>query len=155
MPEVRARFPNARLVLAGANDMGGDPAYERRVLDEAASLGDVVVLGAVPEAARLMPWFDAVAVPSHSEGFSMVAVEALAAGTPVAATRSGGMEEYLEHGRSGMLVPPGDQRELAQALSVLLERGESMATAARAAAASFATPLVADRVAAALREALG
>jgi glycosyltransferase involved in cell wall biosynthesis len=154
--EVRARVPDALLVIVGADELGADPAYAEQVRAEAERHGDsVLALGVVPGAASLMSWFDVLAVPSLEEPFGTVAAEALAAGTPVVATRSGGMEEYVEHGRSGMLVPPGDPQQLAEALAFLVEQGAGMTDAARAAAAPFASDRVADGVAAALREALG
>lgn len=155
MPELRRRVPGVLLVMAGSDELGADAGYEQRVRDEAAAHDDVILLGAVPDAARLMPWFDVVAVPSLEEPFGMVAVEALAAGKPVAATRSGGMEEFVEQGRSGMLVPPGDAEQMAEALGFLVEQAAGMEAAAREAAAPFVSRRVADRVADALREALG
>lgn len=154
--DVRSNVPDALLVIVGADELDADRAYARQVRAEAERHGDsVLMLGVVPGAAALMRWFDVLAVPSLEEPFGTVAAEALAAGTPVVATRSGGMEEYVEHGRSGMLVPPGDPAQLADAVSRLLTDGAGMADAARAAAAPFASERVADRVAAALREALG
>jgi glycosyltransferase involved in cell wall biosynthesis len=101
-----------------------------------------------------MPWFDVVAVPSHREAFGTVAAEALAAGTPVVATRGGGIEEYVVPGRNGDLVMPGDVDALAEAIRRLLPRAASMAKAAREDAARFRTEVVAADVAEALREAL-
>jgi glycosyltransferase involved in cell wall biosynthesis len=56
------------------------------------------------------------ALSSVYEGFGNVVVEAMAAGLPVVATRSGGPEEILENGQHGRLVPPGDAAALAAAL---------------------------------------
>lgn len=54
------------------------------------------------------------------EGFGMVYAEAQATGLPVVATASGGIPEAVDHGRSGLLVPEGDPRRLAEALRACL-----------------------------------
>ena len=155
LPAVAERVPGVRLVLVGGAEIDGPPDYADEVLAAAARHGDrVLMLGNVPEAARLMPWFDVLAVPSLVEPFGTVAAESLAAGTPVLATRSGGMEEYVTDGGVGALVPPGDPGALADALTGLLPRSATLADACREAAAPFASERVGAAVAAAFREAL-
>jgi glycosyltransferase involved in cell wall biosynthesis len=62
-----------------------------------------------------------VAIPSlWPEPFGLVGIEALAAGRPVVASATGGVEDWLEHERTGLCVPAGDSRALARALSELL-----------------------------------
>jgi glycosyltransferase involved in cell wall biosynthesis len=144
---VRAmREVDARLVVVG----DGDGAYA----DEVRAAPGVVSVGRVDDARKLMSWFDVLAVPSEREAFGTVAAEALAAGTPVVATRGGGIEEYVVPGRNGELVMPGDTEALAAALRKLLEVAPSMAEAARDDAARFRTEAVAGAVADALHEAL-
>jgi glycosyltransferase involved in cell wall biosynthesis len=146
---VRAmRDVDARLVVVG----DGAGPYADSVRRDAGD--DVTFVGRVGDARGLMPWFDVVAVPSHREAFGTVAAEALAAGTPVVATRGGGIEEYVVPGRNGDLVMPGDVDALAEAIRRLLPRAASMAKAAREDAARFRTEVVAADVAEALREAL-
>jgi glycosyltransferase involved in cell wall biosynthesis len=60
--------------------------------------------------------FDVCAVPSVSEPLGLVALEALATGTPVVASRTGGLPEIVKHNKSGLLVPPKRPRELANAI---------------------------------------
>ena len=50
------------------------------------------------------------------ESFGLAAIEAFACGTPVIASRHGGLREIVEHGRNGLLVPPGDSKALAEAM---------------------------------------
>jgi len=60
-------------------------------------------------------------LPSLSEGTSNTLLESMAAGTPVVATNVGGNPEVIEHGVSGLLVPPRDPSALAAAAASLLE----------------------------------
>ncbi|HEY2718759.1 MAG TPA: glycosyltransferase family 4 protein, partial [Solirubrobacteraceae bacterium] len=77
-----------------------------------------------------------VAIPSlWPEPFGLVGIEAFAAGRPVVASATGGIEDWLEHGRSGLCVKPGDVGALARALDELLsdpERQRKMGAAGRA-----------------------
>lgn len=64
---------------------------------------------------------DLVVSPSRSEAFGLVNVEALAVGTPVVASRVGGIPEIVRDGVDGLLVPPDDPQALAAALQRLLD----------------------------------
>lgn len=152
---LRRSRPDVRLVLVGGDELDASAEYRREVAAAVAALGPgVIALGSLADARPLMPWFDVACVPSHAEPFGTVAAEALAAGTPVVATRSGGMSEYVSAERNGALVPVGDPIALATALAATIDRAPALADAARADAARFATPRVAGAVADALDEAL-
>lgn len=69
---------------------------------------------------RLYAQSDIFVLPTHADCFSVAAVEAMAAGVPVVTCQIGGIGEAVEHGRTGLLVPPGDVRALAAALSALI-----------------------------------
>ena len=79
---------------------------------------------------RLMRDAVATVVPSvWHEPFGLVAIESLAAGTPVVAADSGGLAEIVEHGVTGRIVPAGDAEALADAVldissAVADERGD-------------------------------
>lgn len=104
---VREQVPQARFVVVGDGP-------EREVLQAGANAADVRFAGYREQAAGLIGAFDALAVPSRYEGFGLVAVEAMLAGVPVVASRTGGLPEVV--GDAGLLVTPGDAGELADAL---------------------------------------
>ena len=56
-------------------------------------------------------------LPSEYEAFGLVLLESLAAGTPVVASRVGGIPEFVEDGRAGLLVPPKSPPALAEAIA--------------------------------------
>jgi glycosyltransferase involved in cell wall biosynthesis len=110
--------PEANLVLLGDGpELGSVTAAVER-----GGLGDRISLkGAVPRAAAL-EWIraaDAAILSSDWENFPHVAVEALAAGTPVIATAVGGVPEIIESGVDGLLVPRGDEQALGAAMASL------------------------------------
>jgi glycosyltransferase involved in cell wall biosynthesis len=94
---------------------------------------DVRMLGARQDIDRLLARADVVVLPSTTEGMSNAVMEAMAVGRPVVATAVGGTPELLADGR-GVLVQPGDARELADAVAAVLtdpERAQEMGSAAR------------------------
>jgi glycosyltransferase involved in cell wall biosynthesis len=116
---------DARLVLIG--DGALRPQVESLV--ERLGLGErVTLLGEVP-ARRLLPAFDVLALASRYEGHPHVVIEALSAGVPVVSTRTGGISELLGSG-AGLIVPVGDERSLAAALTRMLTDAEQAAAAA-------------------------
>jgi glycosyltransferase involved in cell wall biosynthesis len=83
----------------------------------------VEFLGERRDVRDLLPTFDALVMPSRSEGTPLTIVESMFAGTPVVATAVGGIPDQIENGVTGVLVPPEDGRALAAATaSVLRDR---------------------------------
>jgi glycosyltransferase involved in cell wall biosynthesis len=64
---------------------------------------------------------DFVCIPSRAEPFGRTVIEAFASGTPVVASAVGGIREIIEHGKTGCLIPYGDQRALRQSIKSVLE----------------------------------
>jgi len=113
-PAVLAQRPQASLVYAGAG------ACRDELLARAAALGcaeRVSLVGAVPHG-KLADWFraaDLLCLPSHNEGVPNVVLEAMSCGTPVVASRVGGIPEVLPE-FAGILVPAREPAALAEAL---------------------------------------
>jgi glycosyltransferase involved in cell wall biosynthesis len=106
-------------------------AMERRVA-EAGLASRFTFLGFRPDAPRLIPAFDVIAVPSHVEPLGNATLEAMAAGVPVVGSRVGGIPEMVVDGETGVLVPPRDARSLASALDRLVRSPELRAAFADA-----------------------
>jgi D-inositol-3-phosphate glycosyltransferase len=136
-PSLRGRLVVA--IIGGPS--GSGLARPTELLDLARSLGLVSVPG-VPDVVRFQPpvarerladWYraaDVVVVPSHSESFGLVAIEAQACGTPVVATRVGGLPTAVSDGRSGLLVAGHDPGRWADVLARLLADPAALAALA-------------------------
>ncbi|MBN1419784.1 MAG: glycosyltransferase [Planctomycetes bacterium] len=112
----------------------------RREIARAAG-GGVILAGSVPpaEVARWLRRADALLLPSHREGTPASVLEALACGTPVIATRAGGIPEWVRDGESGLLVEPRDSEALARAIGALQDSPD-LAARLRAGARSATPP---------------
>jgi glycosyltransferase involved in cell wall biosynthesis len=108
----------SHLVVAGT----GSPAYQEKLRVKAAAAGPVVFLGKQTEDALPAIYRAATALLFTSiwpEPFARVPLEAMAAGTPVIGTTSGGSEELLRDGENCLTYPAGDAAALAQAVKRL------------------------------------
>jgi glycosyltransferase involved in cell wall biosynthesis len=89
---------------------------------------------------------DVVCLPSRWESCPLSAIEAMAAGRPVVASAVDGLEEIVEHGRTGLLVPPDDPPALAAALDLLAAEPGHCAEMGRAAHARAAALFTVERM---------
>jgi rhamnosyl/mannosyltransferase len=120
LPALFAGSPSVQVLIAGASG----ELREAVAASAARWPGHVHYAVDVPE--EELPQFYAAAtvVVAPTLGAracgSLAAAEAMAAGKPVVATRIGGIPEYVSHGETGLLVPPGDAPALAEAVLELL-----------------------------------
>jgi glycosyltransferase involved in cell wall biosynthesis len=126
--------PDAYFVAAG--DI--DPVLGPPLLELVRELGlerRFFFLGFRADIPEVLSELDIFVLPSTSEGFPFVTLEAMAAGKAIVATRCGGPEEVVDDGNTGVLVPTRDPDALAEKICVLLRdpaRAAAMATRARA-----------------------
>nr|MBN1229278.1 glycosyltransferase [Anaerolineae bacterium] len=101
---------------------------------------------------------EALIIPSHYESFGMVALEAMACGTPVIASEVGGLAYLIQDGLTGFHVPTNDPEELAGKIRLILTESDlrrEMADAARVYARQFSWPNIAAEVQKVYDECLG
>jgi hypothetical protein len=122
MPEILRHCPGARCLIAGKD--WGDGRFANQLeslVGENGLHSSVEFLGQRQDIPELIERSACVIVPSRSETFGMVALEAMAQSRPVIASRTGGLPEIVEDGRTGLLVAPDDPQSLAQAVIRVLE----------------------------------
>jgi glycosyltransferase involved in cell wall biosynthesis len=139
MPILARTHPNVHLLIAG----DGDLRAELTARASAAGGARVTLIGnrSQDEIARLAAAADVIAVSSvrddagNVDGLPNFALEALASGTPVVATRAGGLPQAITDGSNGLLVPERDPAALADRIGSVLDhpdRGRALGTQARA-----------------------
>jgi glycosyltransferase involved in cell wall biosynthesis len=119
---LRERHPDARVLIVGET-APHDTAYlgELQRLAERHRVTDrVVFTGLRSDIPALLAAADVAVMPSLNEALSNVLLESMAAGAPTVATRVGGTPEALVDGTTGLLIPPGEPRAIADAVSRLL-----------------------------------
>lgn len=137
----------ARLVIVGDGPLR--PALEKRVVE--LNLQSSVLLE--PPASDVAGWlraFDIFILPSISEALSNSLMEAMACGCAVVATDVGGNPELVQHGKTGLLVPPGDSEALASAMRTLCASQELRAYLSAAARESIVASFTIEKSAAAM-----
>ena len=117
--EVLTQIPRATLLIVGSPLFNRDEEYAALLTKTAQELGlteRVRFTGPRSDVAAVMQALDLVVVNSTAEPFTLVALEAMACGTPILAAISGGVPELIDHGKNGWLIPQGDDRALTNAI---------------------------------------
>ena len=131
--------PDAELVAVGGPSGTDGPAELARVTELARDLGVLHQVRFVPAQPHhlLSTWYraaDVVLVPSRSESFGLVALEAAACGVPVVAAAVGGLRTLVDHGRTGFLIEGRDPQDYAASVELLLDDPSLAAEMGRAGA---------------------
>ena len=139
--ETLKLVPNARLIIGG-----GSPQPSERERGVIAMMQNLISKYKMADSVRLQGYIsddDVVkyyqgtslfVLPSRFEPFGMTALEAMACGTPIVASKFGGIRNVITHGKNGFLIDPTDAREFGTALARLLNDNEfcqSMGRSAR------------------------
>jgi len=122
---LRGSGTPARLVVVGGEADESAAGHEADVRRRAARLGlaDAVTFVGAQRQERLRDWYcaaDVTVLPSYYESFGMVALEAMACGSAVVASRVGGLQTTVRDGVTGVLVPESDPCALAEAITGVL-----------------------------------
>ena len=118
---VLQKHPTAHLALAGEGEQF--PSLQSLVAD-LGICANVTFLGVRNDLPHILSASDSVLLPSRNEGLPRAAIEAMAAGKPVIATKVGGTPEAIIDGVTGILVPPNDINQIGNAVSNLIENVE-------------------------------
>ena len=117
-------IPEAHVLLVGAALFNGDASYAEGLRHQAQQLGLADRVHFVGFRQDVSRWMQIVDVVVHSsiapEPFGRVIVEGMLAERPVVAAQAGGALEIIEHGKTGLLVPPNRPKALAETLNQLL-----------------------------------
>ncbi|HEX8287263.1 MAG TPA: glycosyltransferase family 4 protein [Pyrinomonadaceae bacterium] len=125
--QAQKEMPASALLIVGAPMFNDDELYlkELEKCVESCNLENRVrFLGLRKDVAAIMQSLDVLVINSKSEALVIVAIEAMACGTPIIATTVGGIKEMIEHQVNGWLIPFGDERLLYEALVSLSRQPE-------------------------------
>ena len=121
------KYPNLKYLIIG----DGPEMRNLKELSSNLRINEYVeFLGQLPHEKVLayMAKADIFSLPSWNEAFGVVYIEAMAQGKPVIGCQGEGIEDFVEHGRTGLLVKPKDVDSLTQALDFLLSSQEETKT---------------------------
>jgi D-inositol-3-phosphate glycosyltransferase len=141
-----------QLLVVGGDEKDAQRLHDLHMLaEELGVLGKVVFADAVPheELPRFYSAASICVVPSYYESFGLVALEAMACGVPVIASRVGGLKETVRDGQTGYLVPWRCPEPFAERLDLLLTNEplrRSLGEEARDVARRYRWPVIATRV---------
>lgn len=124
--QVVKRFPDARLIMAGSPHVSIPDKAIKQFINEHNIADKVELLGYIQKD-KIKEYYKACSVyvvPSYYETFCISAIEAMMYGKPVIASLGTALEEIVEDGVTGTLIPSGDDRALADALLKLLTDDE-------------------------------
>lgn len=131
---VTLKYPNSKLYIVGGGKNSTAKELEEiecgrlfKIAKELDIENKVVFLGAKKQKIlrKYYSAADVCIVPSYYEPFGIVPLESMACGTPVVASRTGGLKFTVKDGKTGSLAKPRDYNDLAQKINIVLENGKN------------------------------
>jgi glycosyltransferase involved in cell wall biosynthesis len=122
VPEVVKQHPNVIFLIAG-DETAGEHGYKEYLLKLCRTLDIERYVKYIPftdDVPRLMAALDVFVLPSFSETFGLVVVEAMAMERPIIATNAGGLPEIITNGKTGLLIEPRNATAVARAIHSIL-----------------------------------
>ncbi len=111
--KIRKKIPNIDLLIVGSGP-------QKKELEEKARklkiLKNIKFLGTRDDIPEILKIVDLFVLPSYSEPFGLVILEAMASRKPVVGTSVGGIKDIIKDGETGFIVPPGNSQKLADAI---------------------------------------
>jgi 1,4-alpha-glucan branching enzyme len=117
MPDVLEKFPDAKLAIIGE---GPQKKELQKVINQLKIDNRVMLLGYQEDIPKLLKCVEIFVLPSVTEAFGLVLLEAMAAQLPILSTKTGGIPEIIQHMKTGLLVEPANTQELKDGLNELL-----------------------------------
>jgi L-malate glycosyltransferase len=114
--------PQARFILAGEGDLTG---AMRELAVQLGIAGQTLFIGRTERVAELLAITDVCVLSSQAEGFSNSILEYMAAARPAVVTDVGGAREAIVDGVTGFIVPAGDDRLMAERITLLLKEPQT------------------------------
>jgi D-inositol-3-phosphate glycosyltransferase len=144
------------LIIGGDKDHAdaerGSEMHKLKKLTATLGIGNMVTFLGSQRQDQLPYFYSAAEVcilPSRYESFGMVALEAMACGTPVIASKVGGLSSFIQNDVSGLLIPEGDKVSLAEKIHLLLFQPsfkKTLGSNARERALELSWPVIGKRV---------
>jgi len=116
--ELQKELPHTRFLMVGS---GFHRPWIEAEVERLGLVGKAIFTGFMEDIPSVLAALDVLIVPSYSEGFGLTAIEAMAMGIPVVATRVGGLPEIITHQANGLLIAPGDSKDLTKKILWLLD----------------------------------
>ncbi len=122
MPEVLTIYPDAHLLIAGEGKLRNE--LEKKITDMGLQ-DNIHLTGFIKDIPGFLKTLDVFILSSKEEGLGTSVLDAMACRVPVIATDAGGIPEMVRHHETGLLVPVGNTKMLAEAIIAVLQDPES------------------------------
>ena len=147
IPEVLNKITNVRFLVVGEGVLKNELAARCKRLNLSE---EIIFTGFRDDVKDILSSIDIFVMPSLLEGLPMVLLEAMSMAKPIAATDIEGIQEMLENGITGLLVPPRDPKSLSEAIAGLLNHRDKAfligATARKVVEARFRVDVMVQKV---------